>query len=960
MRKIYLLAAFILGFQCCLFAQYVITTPTFPKDTGSISIIVDVSKGNKALLNYASPDKIYIHTGVILGNNPSPWDSVPFAWGTANAAAKLSPLGNNRYRFTIPDIRALYKVPANTPIRQIAFLLRDEAGNVVQRNADGTDMYIQLYGNGLASKFLDPAFDPYFTPKAPSIQKSVGDRIQLAYASNKNATLRLYLNGTLLQETNGTVVTDSLLISAPGSQEIIGWASDGTTTRSDTLRFFVAAPVVTAPLPAGVRDGINYQGGDTSVVLVLYAPGKGRVSVIGDFNNYVETSAYQMNVTPDGKRFWLRISGLQPGKEYLFQYLVNSNLRIAEPYAEKLLDPNNDPFIPSGTYPSLTPYPTGKTTGIVSVLQTAAPGYNWQTNNFARPDKGSMVVYELLLRDFLAQSNWQTLKDTVGYLKRLGINAIELMPINEFEGNLSWGYNPSFYFAPDKYYGTKNKLKEFIDYAHSQGIAVIMDVALNHSFSQSPLVQLYYDAAQNRPDPSNPWFNPVAKHAFNVGFDMNHESAATKYFTSRVVEHWLKEYRVDGFRFDLSKGFTQTQTCTDAGASCDVGAWSSYDASRVAIWKAYYDSIQLKSPGAYVILEHFADNTEERVLADYGMLLWGNLNGAFAQATTGNTANSNFESGLFTARGWTNPHLVGYMESHDEERIMYRNMKEGNSNTNYTVRTLSTAVQRSGMAAAFLLTMPGPKMIWQFGEMGYDYSINTCENGSVSENCRLDRKPIRWDFRQVFERNHLLEVYTALLKLRQHPAYKANFTSDRVDRDLGSPFKWLRLTTDTSNLVVVGNFDLTKQSASVVFPGGGTWYDYLSGATFNATGTPQNITLEPGEYHIYLNRNITNVLTPVLEVPGTRDPVSLQVAPNPATGASVIRYDLPEAGPVILTLKNATGQVLGQKSYRMLPSGRHLLTVNELNSSTKGLAKGVYFIQLKVRSISTVISIFIR
>ena len=56
------------------------------------------------------------------------------------------------------------------------------------------------------------------------------------------------------------------------------------------------------------------------------------------------------------------------------------------------------------------------------------------------------------------------------------------MPFNEFEGNDSWGYNPDFYFAPDKYYGPKNTLKEFIDSCHSKGIAVIMDIALNHSF----------------------------------------------------------------------------------------------------------------------------------------------------------------------------------------------------------------------------------------------------------------------------------------------------------------------------------------------------------------------------------------------------------------------------------------------------------------------------------------------
>ena len=72
------------------------------------------------------------------------------------------------------------------------------------------------------------------------------------------------------------------------------------------------------------------------------------------------------------------------------------------------------------------------------------------------------MIYELLVRDFVAAHDWKTLQDTLSYLKRLGINAIEIMPFNEFEGNESWGYNPDFYFAPDKYYGTENALKALL------------------------------------------------------------------------------------------------------------------------------------------------------------------------------------------------------------------------------------------------------------------------------------------------------------------------------------------------------------------------------------------------------------------------------------------------------------------------------------------------------------------
>ena len=84
------------------------------------------------------------------------------------------------------------------------------------------------------------------------------------------------------------------------------------------------------------------------------------------------------------------------------------------------------------------------------------------------------------------------------------------MPVNEFEGNTSWGYNPSFYFAVDKYYGTKNDLRTFVDECHSQGMAVIIDLVLNHSFGQSPFYLLYKDA-DGKPSTDNPWYNQISR-----------------------------------------------------------------------------------------------------------------------------------------------------------------------------------------------------------------------------------------------------------------------------------------------------------------------------------------------------------------------------------------------------------------------------------------------------------------
>lgn len=100
-------------------------------------------------------------------------------------------------------------------------------------------------------------------------------------------------------------------------------------------------------------------------------------------------------------------------------------------------------------------YPAGAS-GIVSVFQTGQTDYQWKVSDFKRPDTQDLIVYELHLRDFTTEGTYKAALAKLPYLRDLGINAIELMPINEFEGNDSWGYNPSFYFAVDKAYGTKD------------------------------------------------------------------------------------------------------------------------------------------------------------------------------------------------------------------------------------------------------------------------------------------------------------------------------------------------------------------------------------------------------------------------------------------------------------------------------------------------------------------------
>jgi len=325
---------------------------------------------------------------------------------------------------------------------------------------------------------------------------------------------------------------------------------------------------------------------------------------------------------------------------------------------------------------------------------------------------------------------------------------------------------------------------------------------------------------------------------------------------SRVVNHWMNDYKLDGFRFDLSKGFTQTQTCDNTGNNCNVSAWGNYDQSRINIWKKYYDTLQLKSPGSYCILEHFADNSEETVLSNYGMMLWGNESYAYQQGSMGYSG-SDYSPGIASVAGWSYPYKVTYMESHDEERVMYKDVTFGNSSGTYNIKDTATALKRQELTAAFLLTIPGPKMIWQFGELGYDYSITSCNPGNTvpqpypQDNCRLQEKPIRWDYYQQANRKKLYDVYSALIKLRSNPLFVNDFISNTSIQSLAGNFKWMSLT----DIVVVGNFDVTTQTGTVTFPSTGTWYDYLIGTTRTVSNPSQSFSLQPGEYHVFTRMN---------------------------------------------------------------------------------------------------------
>jgi len=606
-------------------------------------------------------------------------------------------------------------------------------------------------------------------------------------------------------------------------------------------------------VPSGAGDGVTFVNSGKSAIFNIYAPGKTKMYVIGDFNGWSKT-ATPMNKTPDGTRFWVQVDNLDPATEYAYQYYIDNSITVADPYSHKILDPNNDSSIPASVYPNLKAYPTGKTTGIVSVMQGSPTPYSWQVTNFTKPAQKNLVIYELLPRDFVATHSYQTLTDTLNYLVRLGVNAVELLPVNEFEGNSSWGYNSNFMFALDKYYGTPNAYKAFIDACHAHGIAVIQDIVLEDQFGSSPMVQMYANS-DGSPAANNPWFNQTNMHPDAVGWQLNHSKAATQYFTENVLKYWVQEYHIDGYRFDEAKGYTQV----NSGNS--ESAWAAYDQTRVDLWTKYNTYMKTLDPNLYVILEMFSDNSEEAKYAALGMMCWTNLSTPAEQATMGyNDAGGSWDlSGLFyNVYGFpntgTSPYgLVAYFESHDQVRLQFKNGQYGNISGSYSVKNLPTGLQRDEMAAAFMFSSPGPKMVWQFGERGYDDATAGPDYGNLNNtgDKRTDPQPPHWEYMSDPNRLHLFKVYSQMIKMKTRNAV---FSSTNCTYDLGNDaVKWIQLLDPSANVEVIGNFAVTSQTANISFPATGTYIDNLTGATLNVTSVPMSITLAPGEYHVYSN-----------------------------------------------------------------------------------------------------------
>lgn len=626
-----------------------------------------------------------------------------------------------------------------------------------------------------------------------------------------------------------------LVRTADGSRQTADYAFPMANASSS---FTLPAPTLQPlPLTGENVEGIHLQGGGTAT-LVLYdrdktGKRKSHAYVVSDLSGWRLDDRFAMRYDESRGCWWLTLTGLPTGQTAFQYYLYDEKdggVFLCDPYSEQVREKDVDADFPAQA--------SGRYVSVIDTQGTEQP----MTSTFRIAHPESLVIYELLLRDFTAEGTLAAAQAKLPYLKALGVNAIELMPVQEFAGADSWGYDTSFYFALDGSYGRKQAYRNFVTACHEQGLAVILDVVYNHTNAQNPFARQYWDKVRNRPSATNPWLNaetPHKKYVFSP-CDFNHESAQTRAFVKRNLAHLLRTYGFDGFRFDFTKGFTQKPTTEDADLSA-------YDAGRVAVLREYRDAVKAVRSDAVVIMEHFSE-PEEAALSQEGIRFWRNLNDAYCQLAMGWSERSDLGRIYDPGLGF-----VGFMESHDEERMAYKQSQWGNGllKTSLPARTRQLAA-----GAAFFLTVPGPKMIWQFGELGYDFSINSDRSGgNVNEGNRTARKPIRWDYYEQADRRELYSRYAALLALRTaHPElFGLNvFRQWRVGTSDWNQGRYIKLEHGAKKLLVLGNFTADEIRVEAPFGSTGPWREVGVG-TYTVTQATEQLTVPAHGYRLFVN-----------------------------------------------------------------------------------------------------------
>jgi len=659
--------------------------------------------------------------------------------------------------------------------------------------------------------------------------------VSIAGTSSNIDELKIWGGQQLLTEITGTTFNYLWNPSQTHPETCFGkyWITiQGTNTSSGEVCFSrrlidIEANPVQISYSGILNDGVSVNG--NQAVIALYAPGKEYISISGNFNQpYIHGK--MMNNNGDG--WWWYSLNLSPGK-YSYQYEVKDDnfgwtKRLADPYSKELI----------WNVPG-TENESGDINLAKSVFYIGTSDFAWTDHYYTPPSKEKFIIYETHIGDFSGEDNFggdysdMLAKVESGYFNDLGINAVEIMPLHAFGGEMSWGYNPAFYLAPPNCYGTVNELKTLINSFHNHGIGVILDVVFNHTYGSSSTFQLfhaegYYGAEEWRThhDFTN---DPYYKNGDSEwGYPLDHSKNKTRDLIDETLAWYVSEYHIDGFRFDHPHEMIWD--------SYDYGlqhySWTVKQINNDLLLIAEEDNpTGINNSNFDSQWDFSAYHTFKENLFQIGD--WGNID---------NIANGIYHDGHNNHYG-----PVKYTESHDESRIIYEGMEYQNFSKDF-------AVKKSKLGAAIIFTCTGIPMIYH----GQEFGQNAPKNGT-------DPQPLQWDTLNTDSGADLFNYYKTLIELRKNSEALTDWKLETRQKFFTEKSIVYWRNGNKEKYVIVANFDNQNHSLNIEFPNSGKWIDVI---------TEQEINIESSWYSSYpLPASEARIFKfiPEVYVPGTHN-----------------------------------------------------------------------------------------
>jgi 1,4-alpha-glucan branching enzyme len=443
--------------------------------------------------------------------------------------------------------------------------------------------------------------------------------------------------------------------------------------------------------------------------------------------------------------------------------------------------------------------------------------YIWLHDEKYLPSDCELIIYELHVGDFSggekdnkARGKYQDVIDKLDYLCDLGINAIELMPVNEYPGDHSWGYNPRHFFACESSYGKTSDLKKLIDLCHEKGIRVILDAIYNHSEAEAPLTKIDYDYWYHHSprDPDNNWGPEFNYDLYDETLQIH---PAWKFMGDNLA-FWVKEYHIDGIRFDSARQW----------ANYDVMHWIVKEGKKIAGTKPFF-----------TIAEHIPETTA--IVNTEGPMdsCWhDSFYHTIMAHICGETFDlENLKDVIDCKRqgfmGATN--VVNYLTNHDHNHCM----AELGDRKIFS----EEAFKRIKLGVAILMTAVGIPLIWmgeEFGEFKYK---------------KLESSKIDWQLMANDLNKNLFNYCQGLIDLRKSNralwTENIDFFHENNDDQI---FAYTRWNEEGSRLVVIVNFSDTFRAGYHIpdFPANGKWHEWTG--NYDIESGDNGITIDLGTY----------------------------------------------------------------------------------------------------------------